>query len=157
MASAGHAHAHSSQPMHFSRPSGRRLSWCLTWKRGSVARFSSGYWTVSTLWNICRKVTAKPLTGLRKSSTGDLRNARWRGFSVTRGKLVRRRTLSQDAVIVRQVHRRDGGSLARLRRVPGFPGRIVSDPAPGRHGHDENPNQGRRPNTPAPHVKEPHT
>ena len=72
MASAGQAHAHSSQPMHFSRPSGQRLSWCRPWNRGAVGRFSSGYSTVSTFWNIWWKVTPNPLTGLRKSSTGDL-------------------------------------------------------------------------------------
>src|SRR5258707_14456212 len=69
MASAGHAHAQSSQPMHFSSPSGHLFSWCRPWKRGAVGRFSSGYWTVSTFLNICRKVTPKPLTELRNSGT----------------------------------------------------------------------------------------
>src|SRR6201996_3345002 len=58
--------------MHFSRPSGQRLSWWCPWNRGAVGRLSSGYITVSTLRNISRKVTPNPLTGLRKSSTGDL-------------------------------------------------------------------------------------
>src|SRR5580704_4989061 len=72
IASAGQAHAHSSQPMHFSRPSGHRLSWWRPWNRGAVGSCCSGYWTVSTLLNICRKVTPKPLTEWRKSGTGDL-------------------------------------------------------------------------------------
>src|ERR1700674_689897 len=72
MASAGQAQAHSSQPMHFSSPSGQRLSWWRPWKRGAVGFTSSGYWTVSPFRNICRKVTPNPLTGLRKSNTGDL-------------------------------------------------------------------------------------
>src|SRR6266568_1188616 len=72
MASAGQAHAHSSQPMHFSSPSGHRLSWWWPWNRGAVGRLSSGYWTVSTFRNISVKVTPNPLIGLRKSSTCDL-------------------------------------------------------------------------------------
>src|SRR6266446_2933781 len=100
MASAGQAQAHSSQPMHFSRPSGQRLSWCLPWNRGAVGFFSSGYWTVSTLRNICRKVTANPLTGLRKSSTCDLLDSRVRRLVLQRGRAGRK------AVVVRQVHRR---------------------------------------------------
>src|SRR5204862_7145190 len=72
MASAGQAQAHSSQPMHFSSPSGHRFSWWRPWNRGAVAFFSSGYWTVSTFLNICRKVTPKPLTGPRNPGTGDL-------------------------------------------------------------------------------------
>src|SRR6516225_7985841 len=72
MASAGQAQAHSSQPMHFSSPSGQRFSWWRPWKRGAVGFFSSGYWTVSTFRNICRKVTPKPFTGFRNSGTGDL-------------------------------------------------------------------------------------
>src|SRR5262252_427709 len=72
MASAGQAHAHSSQPMHFSSPSGHRLSWWWPWNRGAVGRLSSGYWTVSTFRNISWKVTPNPLIGLRKSSTCDL-------------------------------------------------------------------------------------
>src|SRR5215467_970347 len=58
--------------MHFSSPSGQRLSWWRPWKRGAVGSFCSGYWTVSTFLNICRKVTPKPLTGPRKSATGHL-------------------------------------------------------------------------------------
>src|ERR1700756_2339709 len=58
--------------MQFSRPSGQRVSWWCPWNRGAVGRLSSGYITVSTFLNISRKVTPNPLTGLRKSSTGDL-------------------------------------------------------------------------------------
>src|ERR1043165_3051469 len=93
MASAGQAQAHSSQPMHFSSPSGHRLSWWWPWNRGAVGRLSSGYWPVSTFRNISVKVTPNPLIGLRKSSTYDLPAG---GFLV-----------GIDAVIVRQVERRD--------------------------------------------------
>src|SRR5262249_18893818 len=79
MASAGQAQAPSSQPLHFSSPSGPRLSWWRPWNRGAVGFFSSGYWTVSTFLNICRKVTPKPLTGPRNSGTGDLLDGVSRG------------------------------------------------------------------------------
>src|SRR5215468_5619813 len=96
MASAGQAHAHSSQPMHFSSPSGHRLSWWWPWNRGAVGRFSSGYWTVSTFLNISWKVTPNPLTGLRRSlrklATCDLP-----GGGVAS---------DSDSVVVRQVPRR---------------------------------------------------
>src|SRR5579875_793493 len=109
MASAGHAHAHSSQPMHFSSPSGHRLSWWWPWNRGAVGRLSSGYWTVSTFRNISWKVTPNPLTGpsrsLRKLGTCDLP----RGGAVTAG-------AGAGAVIVRQVERRH---RERGRRLPG--------------------------------------
>src|SRR5215831_11673123 len=85
--------------MHFSSPSGQRLSWWRPWKRGAVGSFCSGYWTVSTFLNICRKVTPKPLTGPRKSATGHLLclvvghpGQHW----LTRG--------NADAVVVREVH-----------------------------------------------------
>ena len=68
MASAGQAHAHSSQPMHFSRPSGQRFSWCLPWNRGAVGFFSNGYCSVNTLRNIVRKVTPNPATGSQRDS-----------------------------------------------------------------------------------------
>src|SRR6478735_3074395 len=68
MASAGQAHAHSSQPMHFSRRSGQRLSWCRPWKRGAVGCFSKGYCSVTTFLNIVRKVTPKPATGSQNCS-----------------------------------------------------------------------------------------
>src|ERR1700761_7601604 len=85
--------------MHFSRPSGQRLSWWWPWNRGAVGRLSSGYCTVSTFLNISRKVTPKPLTGLRKSGPGNLlRHAR--GLVVSGDAAVR------DAVVVRQVERR---------------------------------------------------
>src|SRR5215213_6453003 len=62
MASAGQAQAHSSQPTHFSRPSGCRFSWCRPCQRGSVGRGCSGYSSVSTLRNIVEKLTPKPAT-----------------------------------------------------------------------------------------------
>ena len=46
IASAGHAHAQSSQPTHFSRPSGWRFSWWRPWNRSSVGALTSGYSTV---------------------------------------------------------------------------------------------------------------
>src|SRR3954447_15912142 len=68
MASAGQAQAHSSQPTHFSRPSGQRLSWWRPWKRGAVGFFSNGYCSVTTLRNIVRKVTPNPATGSQNCS-----------------------------------------------------------------------------------------
>src|SRR6202012_2776728 len=106
MASAGQAQAHSSQPMHFSRPSGQRLSWWWPWNRGAVGRLSSGYITVSTFLNISRKVTPNPLTGLRKSSTGDLLR-RASGVHRVGGAKFK-------AVIVRQVERRHREPRGRL-------------------------------------------
>src|SRR3984957_11124316 len=95
--------------MHFSSPSGHRLSWWCPWNRGAVGRLSSGYITVSTFRNISRKVTPNPFTGLRKSSTGDL-------LSHTVGIAVRRagqRGVAElKAVIVRQVER--GHRVPRL-------------------------------------------
>src|SRR6201992_1281564 len=98
--------------MHFSRPSGQRLSWWWPWNRGAVGRLSSGYITVSTFLNISRKVTPNPLTGLRKSSTGDLlsRAVTGRGGCGARGRGQRpghRRTAEVKAVVVRQVERRE--------------------------------------------------
>src|SRR5438105_9761894 len=109
MASAGQAHAHSSQPMHFSSPSGQRFSWWRPWNRGAVGCFSSGYWTVSTFLNIWWKVTPNPLTELRKSGTGDL-------LAVAGHPRVKQgaggvRPVGRghpDAVIMRQVKRRNG-------------------------------------------------
>src|SRR5919112_2507455 len=66
IASAGHAQAHSSQPTHFSRPSGWRLSWCRPWKRGAVVLGCSGYCSVSRFLNMALKVTPKPATGFWK-------------------------------------------------------------------------------------------
>src|SRR5918997_4767315 len=63
MASAGQAQAHSSQPTHFSRPSGCRLSTCRPWYRGLVTLGTSGYSSVVTLRKICAKVTPKPCPG----------------------------------------------------------------------------------------------
>src|SRR3954454_3218044 len=68
MASAGQAKAHSSQPMHFSRPSGQRLSWWRPWKRGAVGSFSNGYCSVTTFLNMVRKVTPNPATGSHSCS-----------------------------------------------------------------------------------------
>src|ERR1700760_4895194 len=107
MASAGQAQAHSSQPMHFSRPSGQRLSWWWPWNRGAVGRFSSGYCTVSTFLNSSRKVTPNPLTGLRKlgAGTGDLlRHVRALGFQ-------------RDSVVVGQVERRHREARGRGQRL----------------------------------------
>src|SRR5690242_727073 len=67
MASAGQAHAHSSQPTHFSRPSGWRFSWCRPWKRGAVGRGFSGYSSVATLRNIVENDTPNPATGAKSS------------------------------------------------------------------------------------------
>src|SRR5665213_2341194 len=70
MASAGQAHAHSSHPTHFSKPSGCRLSTCRPWKRGIVVFFCSGYNSVLTDLNIVANVTPKPLTGPKKLLIG---------------------------------------------------------------------------------------
>src|SRR5580693_2324054 len=78
--------------MHFSSPSGHRLSWWWPWNRGAVGFLTSGYSTVSTFRNISWKVTPNPLIGLRKSSTSDLPSG---GF-----------VIEVDAVVVRQVQRR---------------------------------------------------
>src|ERR1700733_13780337 len=104
--------------MHFSRPSGQRLSWWCPWNRGAVGRLSSGYITVSTFLNISRKVTPNPLTGLRKSSTGDLlRHAS--GVALHRSAdpgTGEYRVVQFKAVIVRQVKRRH--REPRLRHRP---------------------------------------
>src|SRR6266851_2954621 len=122
MASAGQAQAHSSQPIHFSSPSGQRLSWWRPWKRGAVGFVSSGYWTVSTFRNICRKVTPKPLTGFRKSSTGDLGGGSGLGRARGTCGAARRRRLravgGDDPVVVRKIQRRDG-EPERLGRAAG--------------------------------------
>src|SRR3984893_6770380 len=78
--------------MHFSSPSGHRLSWWWPWNRGAVGFLTSGYSTVATFRNISWKVTPNPLIGLRKSSTGDLPGG---GF-----------VIEVDPVVVRQVERR---------------------------------------------------
>src|ERR1700733_12121705 len=109
MAAAGQAQAHSSQPMHFSRPSGQRLSWWCPWNRGAVGRLSSGYITVSTFLNISRKVTPNPLTGLRKSGTGTGDLLRHIGRAERRA--AKRRLTQVEAVIMRQVQRRHREAL----------------------------------------------
>src|ERR1700753_3014488 len=116
MASAGQAQAHSSQTMHFSSPARHRLSAGCAWKRGAVARRSSGYWTVSTFRNISWKVTPNPLMGLRKSSTGDLLGAvrvAGLGHRARRGLDGAGRAGEPDTVVVRQVHRGDPVVAAR--------------------------------------------
>src|SRR6516162_10469434 len=121
MASAGQAQAHSSQPMHFSSPSGQRFSWWRPWKRGAVAFFSSGYWTVSTFRNICRKVTPKPLTGPRNSGTGDLLDGAGLGIALT-GARAAGGDHDADPVVVGQVQRRHREAGARRGR-PAEPAR----------------------------------
>src|SRR5262249_53175904 len=111
MASAGQAQAHSSQPMHFSSPSGQRFSWWRPWNRGAVGFFSSGYWTVSTFLNICRKVTPRPLTGPRNSGTGDLLDGVRRRDSLI-GAGLPGGDDDADSVVVGQVHRRNGEASA---------------------------------------------
>src|SRR5688572_7004210 len=69
MASAGQAQAHSSQPTHFSSPSGWRLSWWRPCQRGAAGGKSSGYSSVTTFLNIVEKVTPKPS---KNSNTVDL-------------------------------------------------------------------------------------
>src|SRR5665648_928678 len=63
MAKKGIGQAHSSQPMHFSRPSAYRLSWCRPWNLGLVGVFSNGYCSVTVGLNIDEMVTPKPATG----------------------------------------------------------------------------------------------
>src|SRR3954452_9716131 len=63
MASAGQAQAHSSQPTHFSRPSGCRFSTCRPWYRALVCFGTSGYSSVVTFLNMVAKVTPKPCAG----------------------------------------------------------------------------------------------
>src|SRR5450631_992413 len=113
MASAGQAQAHSSQPMHFSSPSGHRLSWWWPWNRGAVGRLSSGYWTVSTFRNISVKVTPNPLTGPMKSLSQS-------GKSGTCDLLAGGLIVDADTVVVRQVHRRHRETGRGLDDRPGF-------------------------------------
>src|SRR5688500_17905565 len=54
--------------MHFSSPSGQRLSWWRPWNRGAVGIFSKGYCSVTTFLNMVRKVTPNPATGSRNCS-----------------------------------------------------------------------------------------
>src|SRR4051812_316424 len=62
MASAGQAQAHSSQPMHFSSPSGCRLRMCRPWYRGAATGCSNGYGVVTTFRKRWAKVTPNPFT-----------------------------------------------------------------------------------------------
>src|SRR6266516_648935 len=98
--------------MHFSSPSGQRFSWCLPWNRGAVGRFSSGYWTVSTFRNICRKVTPNPFTGLRNSSTGDLLDSCARNGTTGIGLPATGAGGHANAAVVRQIQGRDGEARA---------------------------------------------
>src|SRR5215471_11390446 len=98
--------------MHFSSPSGQRFSWWRPWNRGAVGFFSSGYWTVSTFLNICRKVTPKPLTGPRNSGTGDLLDGAGRGVALT-GARAAGGDHDADPVVVGQIQWRHGESGAR--------------------------------------------
>src|SRR5262252_3806387 len=104
--------------MHFSSPSGQRLSWWRPWNRGAVGFFSSGYWTVSTFLNICRKVTPKPLTGPRNSGTGDLLDGAGRGDTLA-GARAAGGDHDADPVVVGQVQRRHRESGARPGRLAG--------------------------------------
>src|SRR3954454_24493199 len=54
--------------MHFSRPSGQRLSWCRPWNLGAVGTFSKGYCSVTTFLKMVRKVTPNPATGSQNCS-----------------------------------------------------------------------------------------
>src|SRR5688572_5490122 len=47
--------------MHFSRPSGCRLRMCRPWYRGAGVGGENGSSVVTTLRNMCAKVTPKPL------------------------------------------------------------------------------------------------
>src|SRR3954449_609098 len=109
MASAGQAQAHSSQPMHFSSPSGCRLRTCRPWKRGGTGRTYSGYSSVVLVLNIVVKVTPKPFTGSRKLATVGL---------LCRGRQLQRARRRGDD----QVHRRqrEAALLQRDRRVLGL-------------------------------------
>src|SRR5919107_1896879 len=77
MASAGQAQAHSSQPTHFSSPSGCRLSTCRPWYRGLVTLGSNGYCSVVTLRKICAKVTPNPWEGAGSRLSRAFGLARW--------------------------------------------------------------------------------
>src|SRR5262252_7988437 len=103
--------------MHFSSPSGQRLSWWRPWNRGAVGFFSSVYWTVSTFLNICRKVTPKPLTGPRNSGTGDLLDGVRRGDILT-GARFPGGDDHADSVVVGQVHGRHGEASVRRLAQP---------------------------------------
>src|SRR4051812_17445980 len=61
--------------MHFSRPSGQRLSWWRPWNRGAVGCFSNGYCSVTTFLNMVRKVTPNPATGSQNCSLRVLESA----------------------------------------------------------------------------------
>src|SRR6266516_4380702 len=102
--------------MHFSSPSGQRFSWWRPWNRGAVGFFSSGYSTVSTFLNICRKVTPKPLTGPRNSGTGDLLDGvGWGGTLI--GTRLPGGDDHTDSVIVGRVQRRHREAGARAGRL----------------------------------------
>src|SRR5687768_11478283 len=120
MASAGQAHAHSSHPMHFSRPSGQRLSWCRPWNRGAVGSFSKGYCSVTTFLNIVRNVTPNPAIGSQNCSLIDLFSAIGR-LPFGEGRGAERERLRGTADRTARRHRRDreatGGGLRDLRHL----------------------------------------
>src|ERR1700761_4958228 len=123
--------------MHFSSPSGHRLSWWWPWNRGAVGRRSSGYWTVSTFRNISWKVTPNPLMGLRKSSTGDLLGAVRVGAGHRGAGDGARGNADPDAVVVGQVQRRDpvagrAGPAGRATARLGLVGHRIRGRAPAR-------------------------
>src|SRR5690625_5764475 len=86
--------------MHFSSPSGCRLSWWRPWKRGATVCRCSGYCSVTVFLNIDRNVTPNPATGSRNLGTWPLpfscghrllhTLARHRWYRVTTGEGVER-------------------------------------------------------------------
>src|ERR1022692_4072852 len=181
MASAGQAQAHSSQPMHFSSPSGQRLSWWRPWKRGAVGSMTSGYSTVSTFLNIVRKVTPNPLTGLRKSNTRDLLGGAVGGGPRVAGAtggspwLVPGADRDADPVVVRKIHGRDGvtprgrrrrahhtadgGAVGLVRRLhrqpPPFRGHVAQEEKQD-DAHDDDPGHDVDGRAPAVLAEDPH-
>src|SRR5512132_874429 len=72
--------------MHFSNPSGCRLSWCRPWNRGATRCRCSGYCSVTTLRKMVPKVTPKPATESRNLGTSTLpRGGLWPPRSPHRG------------------------------------------------------------------------
>src|SRR6478736_5799269 len=56
--------------MHFSRPSGYRLSWCRPWNRGFTGAVSNGYCSVTVRLKKFLIVTPNPAAGASASATG---------------------------------------------------------------------------------------
>src|SRR5690349_12179998 len=148
MASAGQAHAHSSQPTHFSSPSGWRLSWCRPWNRGWVGRFSSGYSSVSSLRNIVANVTPKPPTGAKRSAKKPpfFSSVGRSGMDVLLGGVGRpvaqgERGLAQ-ALAGQRRHRVTARERVDLLRRRGVAGRVALDLLVVPDPHDEQRRQG---------------